>query len=146
MTLEKKKPTSSEDWNNQKQINFINFLLKNSPSTHTKKTKTKQADTEYLVLHMMTICLLQIFFHTNDSPRETSMQLWSHSMKTSLHYHISVYPCADAFAAVVLRLRWNFNSCNTYLLTYTHSRCLRTYSRQTYSCKREVQSSDMGPI
>jgi hypothetical protein len=60
--------------------------------------------------------------------------------------YMCVYPCADAFAAVVLRLRWNFNSCNTYLHSLTHSRCLRTYGRQTYSCKREVQSSDMGPI
>ncbi len=74
------------------------------------------------VLHMVTICLLHIFFHTNDSPhhlRATSMQLWSHSMKSSFHYHICVYPCADAIAAVVLRLRWNFNSCNPYLLTLT---------------------------
>ncbi len=77
---------------------------------------------------MVTICLLHIFFHTNDAPHhpcETWMQLWSHSMKTSLHHHICVYPCADAIAAVVLRLRWNFNSSNTYLLTYLHSRCLR---------------------
>jgi hypothetical protein len=90
---------------------------------------------------MVTICLLHTFFHTNDAPhhlRETSMQLWSHSMKTSLHYHIRVY-----IHVLMLLQRWfsafgeiSIAAICTYF-TYLHSCCLRTYSRQTYSCKRE---------